>query len=295
MAERREGGEGGGTDPWIWIFVVVVIVALLSSGGDSGFSFFGGGSDIRFGSPSQQGTVEEELREVPPSFINPPAPTPPSSSQSTGTISTPTENQLSVQAFGNARLPYETEYVQISAYGLNRGKVILTGMVLKNKNNESVVIGPDENGRPITLAPGERALVSTGPSPRGINFKINKCSGYLAQGQNYYPGISNSCPIATTLPQVRDLSENCERFLERSFACQTPNINFESGIDNKCAAFIGEHLNYVGCVKDFKNDSDFDKGEWRVYLGRTREFWANLHEDVYLYSQSGILITKVSY
>jgi hypothetical protein len=200
-----------------------------------------------------------------------------------------------VQAFGNTRLPYETEYLVVLASGQNPGRIILTGMNLKNKNGESVVIGPDENGNPIVLSPGERVTVSTVASPRGFNFKLNKCSGYLAQSTTFFPGVSSFCPMISDLPGVRNLTENCQRFLQRAPSCTTPNINYESGIDNQCSAFIGEHASYAGCVRDHKNDADFDQKEWRVYLGRPREMWSNFSEDVYLYSRSGVLLSKSSY
>ena len=189
----------------------------------------------------------------------------------------------------------ESEHVVVYTPSNNPGRVVLSGMVLRNKNNESAIIGNDENGNPIILLPGERAVVSTVASPRGFNFKLNKCSGYLAQSVTYNPGISTYCPSVSELESARNLSEKCELFLRRINSCTTPLLNYESGIDNQCAAFIGEHASYTGCVRDFKNDQDFNQKEWRIYLGRQREFWSNLREDIYLYSQSGILITKTSY
>ncbi|OGF51907.1 hypothetical protein A3I27_00965 [Candidatus Giovannonibacteria bacterium RIFCSPLOWO2_02_FULL_43_11b] len=306
MAEKRGegGGGGGGSDAGILLFAVVLIAALFSSRGNSSGLF--GNSGIKFGSPSGSGSVEEEISGTSgssgigqPQPVTPPSPVSPPSqigSSISATVSTQaTKDNITLQAFGSTRLGYAEEYVQLSAPSSNRGKVIITGLILKNKNNESVRIGSDEFGNSIVLNPGERAIISTAPSPRGFNFKLNKCSGYLAQSKTYSPSISSFCPHISDLPQVRDLPEKCEKYLDSLPYCTTPIINFQTGIDNKCANFIGEHASYPGCINDFKNDSDFDYKEWRIYLGLSREFWDNRHEDVLLLSQSRDLIAESSY
>lgn len=84
-------------------------------------------------------------------------------------------------------------------------------------------------------------------------------------------------------------------FLERQNTCRTPLINAESDIDFSCSAFVTEHAHYAGCVKDFKNDLDFDAKEWRIFLGRTSEFWSNRHEDIKVIDRFGKLVTETSY
>lgn len=297
-------GEGGGTDPWIWFFLVVLIAAFFSTGRSGGF--FGSSSGIKFGSPSQSGTVEEEIRNA----NSAPTPTPtlpesrptPTSTSPSGTTSsnpqtiiTPTRDELTLQAYGSARLDYADEFIQLSAPVQNRGKVVITGMAVQNGRNETVKIGSDESGGPISLLPGEHAIISTGQSPRGYNFKINKCSGYLAQVKTYSPPISNFCPRLFSLPQVKTLSEKCQNFVERVNSCTTPVVNGDTDINFSCSQFIAEHASYAGCVKDFKNEADFDGKEWRIFLGRTAEFWRNLHDDVKIIDRFGKLVTDLSY
>src|SRR3989344_3675648 len=251
MAER-EGGGGGGSDMGILLFVVILIAALFSARGNS-TGLFGDNSGVKFGSPSRSGSVEEEIGGafgsfgigLPPSVsLPPPVPLPsPIGSSISGTVSTQaTKDNISMQAFGSPRLGYADEYVQLSAQSANRGKVIITGLILKNGNGEAVKIGADEFGNSIALNPGERAIIATSLS-----------------------------------------------------YCTSPIVNYQTGIDNKCASFVGEHASYPGCVNDFKNDPDFDQKEWRIYLGLPREFWENRHEDILLLSQSRDLIAESSY
>lgn len=275
-------------DPWIWLFLVVLFAMLISARGGSFF----GGSEIRFGSPGD-GTVEEELQGVPPPAPLPPpsplpTPVPPGSSEIGG-------NQITLQAFGSARLGPTEEYVELRASSFNKSRVLISGLILKNRKNDSAQIGRDEFGNLIFLNPGESAVIATSQSPRGFNFKVNRCSGYLAQAKTYSPPLPSFCPRVSELNLPDDLSDNCISFLKRIPNCTTPNINFQTGIDDKCSRFVGEHANYTGCVSDFKNLPDFDQKEWRAWLGRTQELWSNTRETIRLFSPSGALLAEISY
>ena len=237
-------------DHWIWLFLIVLGVILISSRGDGLF----GGSGIRFGSPSREGTVEEELRPAPSPA---PSPTPPAPAPLPTPIVPISPGQLNLLSSGGTRLELEREHIQISAPNLNKIKVVITGLILKNRNNETIEVGRDEFGSAIFLNPGERAVIATGESPRGFNFKVNKCSGYLAQNKTYYPDLPFSCPRLDELAKFKNLKEKCQIFVERIAYCTSPTINFSSGIDDECSKFVAEHANYTGCVKDFKNDADF--------------------------------------
>lgn len=295
-----EGGDkpSGGLDPWILIFLVLAVSVVFNRG--DGNSFFGGSSDgVKYGSPSQSGTVEEEIRQRERSnfFFNPSPPPTPSQipAESQNAVSLPTKDNLSIQAFGSTNLSYAEEYIQLTASNLNRGKINISGVTLKNKNNESVKIGTDEFGGSILLNPGDRAIISTIPSPRGFNFKVNKCSGYLAQAQRYYPSLDSFCPHISLLKEAKDMTEKCERYINSIGYCTTPIISFQTGIDDKCSNFISQHASYPGCVADFKKDSDFDRREWRIYLGLTREFWNNRGENIRVFDQRGESLFEISY
>ena len=142
---------------------------------------------------------------------------------------------------------------------------------------------------------GERAIVATGESPFGKNFKINKCSGYLAQGKNISPSMSFSCPRISDPALPRNLNNRCIDYIESLSSCVSPNINADTGINNDCAEFVSQHASYAGCLADHKNDSDFNQPEWRIFLGKNAEMWGNRHENIQLFDQSGKLIMETSY
>lgn len=187
----------------------------------------------------------------------------------------------------------ENEYIILQNTG--SGSVQISGLKLKNKRNELVTIPQDENGNPIFLKESERAIISTGQSPTGLNFKLNTCSGYLNSAHKFVPTISSSCPLIKNVPSYKNLDDSCTAFVDEIFSCKTPVVNAESGINNECSQFVSQHANYHGCINDFKKDKDFEKKEWRIYLNRSQEFWDNTHEKIQLINSAGKVISETSY
>ena len=189
-----------------------------------------------------------------------------------------------------------TEYIVLENFDYETKKpVTISGLKLQNRDKVSATISRDEYGNEIALDYNERAIVSTGESPIGKNFKLNKCSGYFNQQNNFSPYIAGSCPAVSDLPQPKTLNNKCVNYIENLSSCSAPNINADTGINNDCAEFVSQHASYSGCVADHKNDSDFDKHEWRIYLKQSGELWGNKHDLIQLFDSLGKLITETSY
>ncbi len=199
----------------------------------------------------------------------------------------------------------QQEYIEIRISSSNKNPVLITGLTLKNKNGEQAVIGkgtkmpyinyinPQED---IYLQPGETAIVSTGQSPIGINFLINRCSGYLAQMQEFFPKLKLECPDPIKdelLPAMLD--NTCLDYIKKEFEKCKTKITFPYGVSANCQSYVNERLNYNSCVNWHKKDSNFYKTEWRVYLGRNAEFWDNSHDIVTLSDSEGKIIDWRSY
>ena len=232
-------------------------------------------------------TIENPVKK-PPTQTSPPPPAP--------VISVPLKNPLRVNTGGAAYGDVSQEYITLDNFDYeNKQTAVISGLTLQNRDRISATIGKDEYGNNISLKYGERAIVATALSPLGKNFKINKCSGYLAQGKNISPSLSFSCPRISDLNLPRNLNNRCIDYIESLNSCVSPTINADTGINNDCAEFVSQHASYVGCVADHKNDSDFNQPEWRIYLGKNAEMWNNRHENIQLFSQLGKLITETSY
>ncbi|HUQ30013.1 MAG TPA: hypothetical protein VM103_00620 [Candidatus Paceibacterota bacterium] len=143
---------------------------------------------------------------------------------------------------------------------------------------------------PIILAPGQSAIVDSGHSPIGISFRENKCIGYLAEFQNFYPGLPRACPtaateLATFNPSL-DRNDACHNFARSVSRCKTPRTS-TADITTACKNFVDQYLNYNGCVDAHKNDADFAGTTWHIYLSRFASLWQKKHEVVKLLDSDG--------
>ena len=232
--------------------------------------------------PIIQNPIKKSATQSPPP---PPAP-----------VSVPPKNPLRINIGGATYGDFSREYISLENFDYeNKQTTIISGLKLQNRDRASAIIGKDEYGNNISLKYGERAIVATGESPFGKNFKINKCSGYLAQGKNISPSMSFSCPRISDPALPRNLNNRCIDYIESLSSCVSPNINADTGINNDCAEFVSQHASYTGCLADHKNDSDFNQPEWRIFLGKNAEMWGNRHENIQLFDQSGKLIMETSY
>src|SRR3989338_503698 len=177
----------------------------------------------------------------------------------------------------------------------NKAMAAISNFLLKNRDKLTAAIGKDENGNAVELGYGERAILVTGENPLGRNFKINKCSGYFNQRAAFSPPIYTACPALSNMALPSNLNNTCINYIESLPACIMPTINADTGINNDCDQFVQAHASYAGCVADYKNDKDFDKGEWRIYLSKNTELWDNRHDLIQLFDPAGKLITELSY
>lgn len=167
----------------------------------------------------------------------------------------------------------------------------------------------------IILKPGERAVLTTGSvgaqTPYKItSFKENICSGYLEDldEYNFSPALERRCPRPANEVGLERLDTECRQFVERMSSCHTPEFETRDSkgeicyncVDGKplsssCRAFIQNHFNYDSCLANHGLDDDFSSETWRIFLGRSWEFWAEEYETIELLDQSGQLIESRSY
>lgn len=268
----------------------------------------------------------------------------PQTNTNTNGIPNPTKNSVYSNSIslssGNASYaiqPYE-EYVSIENNG--DASVDITGWKLKNAKNErpyavggnlqyfsadevvlpraSSFISPSGNNtyQNIILKKSERVIITTGPigvkTPYAIvNFKENKCSGYLEDlpEYNFTPQLSMNCVRPSNEPGTKSLEVSCQKYLDSMRSCHTPKfettdrrgnvcsncVDGNSSLGSSCVAFIKSHFSYSGCIANHQNDSDFSGNTWRIFLGRTWELWADSHETISLWDFSGNLVDYKSY
>lgn len=151
----------------------------------------------------------------------------------------------------------------------------------------------------IVLAPGDRAIISSGSSPIGASFRENKCIGYFSGFQTFHPSLPQNCPVPSDELErfygpglIRDTS--CIDYVERVPRCQV-TLSPPVGLSNTCQGFLIEYLHYNGCVNAHKNDRDFLGNTWRIYLGRTEPLWRSKYELAKLLDVNGKTVDAFSY
>lgn len=229
------------------------------------------------------------------------------------------------------------EYITLSAPRSNAAPVVISGWTLANSRGEKLTIKNSRfvtqssfrvaipNGAflfsptgnqllaPIALAPGERAIVSTGSGksfgeyPLNQSFKVNKCIGYVAEENDYdlTPTLPRYCPAISEEIDLAALPDKCYDFARRLSRCHIPEIkdprNEDWSIDGRtdvpktCANFIMPYLSYRSCVARHAADPDFYEGEWRIFLGQIAEMWASRRETITLYDSLGNVVDQISY
>jgi hypothetical protein len=196
------------------------------------------------------------------------------------------------------------EYVEIEVVQANLSNADATGWVLKNSQDESATLGQASplplSGKvntvePLKIKAGDHLFISTGRSPIGVSFRVNKCSGYLEQFQDFIPPISEECPSVTFGKNTGTLDNNCQSFLSSIRPCETNARQLPGGVLASCKAFLDSTVNYNGCVANHKNDADFYLKEWRIFLGKEKELWAQEKETVTLLDEKGGLVDVFKY
>ena len=101
---------------------------------------------------------------------------------------------------------------------------------------------------PIKIEAGDTIIVSSGRSPIGNSFLVNKCSGYRSQFKNFTPSIKTECPdpldefIANGNVPYSD--NQCYDIANRLRTC-TAVTNIPSGVTNQCRDFLEDCLLYT--------------------------------------------------
>lgn len=209
----------------------------------------------------------------------------------------------------------KAEYIVLSTNKDLPPSTNLTGMTIKSVVSGQIVQLPEGVNVPIPnqvnstdairINPNQKIIVSTGQSPLGYSFRINICTGYFEQFQNFNPGLPMSCPLlreATRPAPPNHLQDACIDYVERFPRCTiitalpkatTDVLNDEQ--EFRCLNFIQENTGYQKCVSENLQSANFYGTEWRVYLNRTESIWKSRREIIWLLDQQGNFISQYSY
>jgi hypothetical protein len=192
------------------------------------------------------------------------------------------------------------EYVTLHLASDAPSRVLITGMQIKSAPTgrgstlPRAVYRPDF-GRinyddPVYLQPGDTAYITTGTSPVGYSFRVNKCTGYFNQSASFNPPLPYECPRASDedLPTIGANYRNaCLNYIESIGTCTMPLNDVPNDLGPECSSYVATKINYNTCVENHKLDADFYKPEWRLYLKQPENLWQNQRELVKVIDLSG--------
>lgn len=223
-----------------------------------------------------------------------------------GTIPTPNEEGLDTVAL-NVRSARESEpskeYIEVQASKNNKNSLNISRWRLKGKIGLDVAVGqgtilymPGQVNpkQDIVLKPGEKAIIVTGLSLLGTSFRLNKCTGYFEQSQDFTPRLPRECPLSEDEDLPNNLKDACLDFIEKIGRCEVVQ-SIPPAMDQTCQNYVSTKISYKSCVEVHKNDADFYEPEWRIYLGRSEELWKRSREVITLTDQNGKIIDSKPY
>ncbi|MFH1671254.1 MAG: hypothetical protein ABH889_00550, partial [Candidatus Portnoybacteria bacterium] len=152
------------------------------------------------------------------------------------------------------------------------------------------------NNSDINLAYGKEIIISLGQSPNGVNFQVNKCSGYFSQSSEFCPSLNNNCPIVEA-SEYSHLKKTCRDFIDDIDRCEMPSYlsNLDISIDSQCTSFLNENFNYSGCYNDNYQTVDFFEGEWRAFIKASSDLLDNDSDTISLKDKNGTIVDQYSY
>lgn len=200
------------------------------------------------------------------------------------------------------------EYVELSASGTMA--INITGWSLQSAVSglrvflppaaSPFMLGTLNPVESVYLKPKETALIVSGPSPVGISFKENMCSGYLNEQQTFTPELSAACPapsdlLVETPDSLRIYGTACFDYIDTIPQCRFPGTTYPSNVSAPCRTLLVNTLSYNGCVQANRYHPSFDRGEWRIFLNSRTELWDNSRDIIRLMDAQGRTVDIYSY
>jgi hypothetical protein len=205
----------------------------------------------------------------------------------------------------------KNEYVTIQASFANTAPISLAGWSLQSAVTgvrvalppaaSQFISGVNNTASSVSLSPGAVAYIVTGPSPVGVSFRENICTGYLAELQTFTPDLNKTCPapadeLSLNAQNIQQFGDACVDYARTLQQCHFPGLDQKpAGISDACSSFLLNRFSYNGCVYAHKIDSDFYQPSWRLYLGSGAGIWRDTHDVIRLLDDKGRTVDVLTY
>ena len=148
----------------------------------------------------------------------------------------------------------------------------------------------------IILDYKDEVIISMGTSPKGVNFRVNKCSGYFGSSSTFYPTLSKDCPQLKE-SEYSHLKKTCRDFIDDLSKCEVPDYSSDFGVsaDSQCTEFINNNFSYSKCYSNYRYDADFLESKWRVFMNKSTDIFDNYNDRIILKDNSGLVVDEYEY
>jgi hypothetical protein len=197
---------------------------------------------------------------------------------------------------------YFSEITMYSSLGREE-RLNITGWVLKSQKDKLIIPKGVEIYDPsfiqapqdIRLKSGDSVRIYSNANKIALNFKPNKCTGYLEKIFDFTPDLSLDCP---RLPrsEISYLSAGCQDYIMSLGTCQIPNGGIVTA-DSQCRAVLST-LTYKPCLDRYRNDSYFISSQWWLWVGTTERdlnILNPIHDRLLLLDKNSLLVDEYNY
>ena len=150
----------------------------------------------------------------------------------------------------------------------------------------------------IYLRRGDKARLYSNTSRVGLNFKLNKCIGYLETAGSFTPSLPKNCPRANR-SEIVGFSGACQDYSLSLRTCAPANDNPPVPYNDQPCRYFLKTFTYLGCFERYQDYADFLSREWWIWLGDSFGNQADIldprHDQVRLYDDKGNLVDEYTY
>ena len=163
--------------------------------------------------------------------------------------------------YSSGQISLNTYLYQQSSTGISA--VNVTGWQIKSNRGGEFIPQAVNLYDPTGLAPATDIYLKNGDylniysSSAPVNVRINKCMGYLPNGNQFNPPLPQNCPYLDK-SQIQSFSGACQNYIMSLSACQLPDFSNPAMPQNDfaCRDYINNHFSYHSCFNDHQTDPD---------------------------------------
>ena len=207
----------------------------------------------------------------------------------------------------------ESEYIRIRALSTNAQPINISNWSVQSmvsdawigipQGAELYAAGEVNELEDIYLYPGDSAIIASRRSPVGVSFRVNRCSGFLADTQHFEPRLRTSClqpfdVIPPTVDNIKSYGNECVQFAENLGQCRyvtSDHPNFDA-LSSECQEFIQPRFTYNFCTGVYANDPNFfTPQEWRIFLNQDNVLWQENYEVIRILDEHNRTVDVLTY